>query len=133
MLRISYLVLASVVVAALLLWPQSLGGETAFVTYNQGDIGSGLQLGDVAVVRRARDYAVGDLVAVRTSGGPPIFGWVASHEQQAYRISFRLKREPAQVMPQYIVGRLWFNLGDLSRGATGSVLNFVGIQTATDR
>ncbi len=133
MLKVSYVILAIVIVAALVLWPQSLGGEAAYAIYNQGDIGSGLQIGDVAMVRRARAYQVGDLVAVRTSDGPPIFGWVTAHEQAEYRISFRLKREPVQVMPQYILGRMWLNLGDLSRGITGPILNYFGITVTASR
>ncbi len=133
MLKISYLILIIAIVAGLLLWPQSLGGETAYVTYNQGDIGSSLQLGDLAVMRRARDYTVGDLVAVQTSDGPAVFGWIAGKLEPGYWVSLDPKKGPVVISEQYVLGRLWFNLGDVSRGLTGSILNSVGIQVATSR
>lgn len=133
MLRVSYVILAIVVVAGLLLWPQSLGGEAAYVTYNQGDIGSGLQAGDLAIVRRARAYEAGDLVAVKTSDGPPIFGWVADAEKDSCSISFRARGELVDVEQLCVLGRLWINLGDVGRGIVGTVLNYFGMQAATAR
>lgn len=132
-MKIGSLILGLLVLAALLLWPQSLGGWTSYVTYNQGDIGSSLAIGDLAVMRRARAYQAGDLVATQTSDGPPIFGWVASEQEHGYWISFNPKGAPAYVAEQYVLGRLWFNLGDVGRGVTGSVLSYFGVQAATSR
>lgn len=131
MLKVGYLILALLVVAALLMWPQPMGGEVAYVTYNQPDIGSGVESGDIAAVRRAREYKAGDLVAVKTTDGPPIFGWVVGKQGNDWLVNFRARSEPVAVGQQFVLGRLWINLGDVSRGAIGSVFRAVGIQLAT--
>lgn len=129
MLRFSHFVIALLI--GLFLWllrPQTLGGPAAYVTVDQGGLGSSLQPGDVAVVRHASSYKVGDLVAVQTSDGPAKFGRVINRVDAIYQVRFQADGDPVNVGQQYIIGKLWFNVGKLGRGLSGSVLNYFGLK-----
>lgn len=129
MLRFSqFMVGVLIVVFLLLLRPQAAGGPAAYVTVDQTGVGSSLQPGDVAIVRRAASYNVGDLVAVQSSDGPAIFGRVAAHEDGSYRIRFHSGGDSTTVGEQYVIGRLWFNLGRVGRSLSGSVLNYFKLE-----
>lgn len=129
MLRFSQLVIVVLIAAFLwLLRPQTIGGPAAYVTVDQSGVGSTLEPGDIAIVRRADSYAVGDLVAVESSDGPAMFGRVTAHEGSSYRIRFHAGAESVSVGQQYIIGRLWFNIGNLGRSVSDTVLQYFGLE-----
>lgn len=129
MFRFSQLVIVVLIAAFIwLLRPQTMGGPAAYVTVDQSGVGSTLQPGDVAIVRRANTYHVGDLVAVETSDGPAIFGRVTAHEGSIYRVRFHANADSVAVAQQHIMGRLWFNVGNLGRGLSDTVLNYFGLK-----
>jgi signal peptidase I len=59
-------VAALVLAAAWFLWPASLGGATTFVSTHGISMEPGFSTGDLAVLRPADTYAVGDVVAYRS-------------------------------------------------------------------
>lgn len=129
MLRFSQLVIVVLIAAFLwLLRPQTIGGPAAYVTVDQSGVGSTLEPGDIAIVRLADSYAVGDLVAVESRDGPARFGRVTAHEGSTYRVRFHASADSEAVGQQYIIGRLWFNIGNLGRGLSGTVLESFGLQ-----
>ncbi len=129
MLRFSqFMIGVLIVVFLLLLRPQAAGGPAAYVTVDQTGLGSSLQPGDVAIVRRASSYNTGDLVAVQSRDGPAIFGRVAGHEDGTYRVRFHSDADSVAVEEPYVIGRLWFNLGRLGRSLSGSVLNYFKLE-----
>lgn len=128
MFRFSQLVIVVLIAAFIwLLRPQTIGGPAAYVTVDQNGVGSSLQPGDVAIVRRAEAYKVGDLVAVESRDGPAIFGRVTAQEGERYRVRFHAGSDSVEVGQQYIIGRLWFNVGNLGRGLSGTVLEYFGL------
>ena len=59
--------LAALVLAAVwLFWPSSLGGGTTYVSTHGISMEPGFQTGDLAILRPADSYAVGDVVAYRS-------------------------------------------------------------------
>lgn len=124
-------VLALVVLVGLLLWPQAWGGWAAYVTIDQGELGPDLQPGDLTVVRHAEAYAAGDLVAVQSTDGPTIFGWVVDQTNETYRIRFRPAGQPVEVGSDYLVGKFWMNLSQLGRNLNRLVARSFGIRLAT--
>jgi len=52
-----------------MLWPQSLGGEVAYVRVDGHSMDPTFHLGDLAVVRRQSSYRIGDPVAYRIPKG----------------------------------------------------------------
>ena len=67
----SWLLSATLVVLAVAAWlvlaPTQIGGETSYVTTSGISMAPRFHTGDLAVVRPARDYKVGDIVAYRST------------------------------------------------------------------
>jgi signal peptidase I len=59
-------VIALVLAAAWFFWPAHLGGGTTYVTTHGGSMEPGFSTGDLAVLRAAGSYSVGDVVAYRS-------------------------------------------------------------------
>ena len=64
--RISALV-ALVLAAVWLFWPSALGGGTTYVATHGNSMEPGFHTGDLAILRPADRYAVGDVVAYRSN------------------------------------------------------------------
>ena len=127
-------VLMGVLLAALLLTlrPQTLGGAAAYITVDQPGLEPALFPGDLAIVRLQEDYREGDLIAVQTIEGP-FFGRIIGGDEAAYRVVFQGTTDAVAVPGEYIVGRLWFNLGVFGRQLSTGVLDAFGLKAEAAR
>lgn len=127
-------VLMGVLVAALLLTlrPQAMGGTASYITVDEPGLEPALFPGDLAIVRQQGDYRVGDLVAVETIEGP-FFGRVIGAEETEYRVVFQGTADAVPVGGEYIIGRLWFNLGVFGRQISSGVLDAFGLKAQAAR
>ena len=122
MFRLTQLLMGVLVLAFLfMLRPQLLGGTASYVTVQQSDLEPLLYADDLAIVRRHAQYQVGELVAVETLGGP-YFGRILSQEGEIFQIRFAASEEPVAVSREYLLGRIWFNIGSFGRSISGSIL-----------
>ena len=135
-------VLMGILLTALLLTlrPQALGGNASYITVDHPGLEPALYQGDLAIVRQQGGYRVGDLVAVETTEGSfdglrtaPLFGRIIADEGQAYRIVFQGAAGSVPVGGEYIVGRLWFNLGLFGRRISTGVLDYFGLEAEAAR
>ena len=74
-----WLLLVAVLGLLALSWPQSFGGRTAYVRVDGRSMEPTLSMGDLAVVRRASSYEVGDAVAYKIPAGEFGAGAVVIH------------------------------------------------------
>ncbi|HLF37055.1 MAG TPA: hypothetical protein VI520_03875 [Anaerolineales bacterium] len=127
-------VLMGVLLAALLLTlrPQAIGGAAAYLTVDEPGLEPALFPGDLAIVRMQEDYRVGDLIAVQTLEGP-FFGRIIGGDDTAYRVVFQGTADAVAVPGEYIVGRLWFNLGVFGRRLSTGVLDAFGLEAEAAR
>ena len=127
-------VLMGVLLAALLLTlrPQAMGGSASYITVDQAGLEPMLYPGDLAIVRQQGDYRIGDMVAVETVEGP-FFGRIIGADDAAYRVVFQGTVDAVPVAGEYIVGRLWFNLGVFGRQISGGVLDAFGLKAEAAR
>ena len=127
-------VLMGVLLAALLLTlrPQALGGSASYITVDQPGLEPALYPGDLAIVRQQEDYRIGDMVAVETIAGP-FFGRIIGADDAAYRVVFQGTPDAVPVAGEYIVGRLWFNLGVFGSQISGGVLDAFGLKAEAAR
>ncbi len=122
MFRMTQFLMGVLVLAFLfMLRPPVLGGTASYVTVQQTDLEPQLYKGDFAIVRLADDYSAGELVAVETRGGP-FFGRILGQEGKIFQVRFEAGAEPVSVSQEFLLGRIWFNVGGLGRSLTGSVL-----------
>ena len=61
-------------------------------------------------------------MAVETLGGP-YFGRVLGQEGEVFQVRFSAGAEPVDVSQEYLLGRIWFNIGDFGRGLSNTVLD----------
>jgi len=122
MFRLTQLLMGVLILAFLfMLRPPLLGGTASYVTVQQNDLEPLLYEDDLAIVRQQGVYQVGELVAVETLGGP-YFGRILSQEGESFRVRFAAGEEPVTVSQEYVLGRIWFNIGDFGRRLSGTVL-----------
>ena len=123
MFRLTQLLMGVLILAFLfMLRPPVLGGTASYVTVQQSDLEPLLYEDDLAIVRRQDEYKVGELVAVETLGGP-YFGRILGQEGEVFQVRFVSGGEPVDVPQEYLLGRIWFNIGDFGRGLSGAVLD----------
>ena len=123
MFRLTQLLIGVLILAFLfMLRPPLLGGTASYVTVQQSDLEPLLYEDDLAIVRRQDEYQVGELVAVETRGGP-YFGRVLGQEGEVFQVRFSAGAEPVDVSQEYLLGRIWFNVGDFGRGLSSTVLD----------
>jgi hypothetical protein len=60
-------------------------------------------------------------VAVETQSGP-YFGRILGQEGEVFQIRFAAGAEPVAVSQEYLLGRIWFNIGDFGRGLSNTIL-----------
>ena len=123
MFRLTQLLIGVLILAFLfMLRPPVLGGTASYVTVQQSDLEPLLYEDDLAIVRRQDEYQVGELVAVETLGGP-YFGRVLGQEGEVFQVRFSAGADPVDVSREYLLGRIWFNVGDFGRGLSNTVLD----------
>ena len=123
MFRLTQLLIGVLIVAFLfMLRPPVLGGTASYVTVQQSDLEPLLYKDDLAIVRRQTEYQVGELVAVETLKGP-YFGRILGQEGEVFQVRFSAGAEPVDVSQEYLLGRIWFNIGDFGRGLSSTVLD----------
>ena len=122
MFRMTQFLMGVLILAFLfMIRPPVLGGTASYITVHQTDLEPLLYEGDFAIVRLADDYSAGELVAVETRGGP-FFGRILGQEGKTFQVRFEAGAEPVSVSQEFLLGRIWFNVGGLGRSLTGSVL-----------
>ena len=122
MFRLTELLMGVLILAFLfMIRPPVLGGTASYITVQQTDLEPQLYQGDFAIVRLADDYSAGELVAVETQGGP-FFGRILGQEGTIFQVRFTAGEESVAVSQEFLLGRIWFNVGGLGRNLTGSVL-----------
>ncbi len=98
----------------LLLWPQALGGATAFVVLQSDSMAPRFRRGDLVVVRQQSSYAVGDAVVYRARDlAQPVFHRIVGYDAQGrfvLRGDANDYRDPEHPAPADILGRYWFAL-----------------------
>ncbi|MFV2045100.1 MAG: hypothetical protein ACC700_17925, partial [Anaerolineales bacterium] len=120
--RLTQLLMGVLILAFLfMLRPSLLGGAASYVTVQQNDLEPLLYEGDLAVVRQQAEYQLGELVAVETLEGP-YFGRILGQERELFQVRFAAGEEPVAVSREYVLGRIWFNIGEIGRRLSGSVL-----------
>ena len=122
MFRLTQLLMGVLILAFLyMLRPPALGGSAYYITVEQPGLEPLLYQGDLAIVKQQTGYETGELVAVQTQGGQ-YFGRIVGQEGEIFRIRFAADAEPVAVSQEYLLGRIWFNVGGLGRSLGGSVL-----------
>ncbi len=106
--------------------PPELGGTVSYITVDQSRFEPSLHDGELAVVKQQSGYAIGQLVAVETRQGP-YFGRIVGVEDLVYQVWLGDAAQPIPVSHEHILGRLWFNIGDLGRRLGGAVLQQFGL------
>jgi len=97
--------------ALLALWPQALGGATAFVVLQSNSMAPAFQRGDLVVVRAAAAYAPGDQVLYRGSNIAAIFHRIVGYDESGrfvLRGDANTYLDPDRPTTAEIIGRYWF-------------------------
>ena len=132
-----FLVIAVVLVWAVALRPQFLGGPTAIVVVSGNSMEPGMHTGDLAVVRRQDSYRRGDVVAYRIPGGDVGKGRVVIHriaggsgtEGFVLRGDNRTSDDQWRPTQRDIVGKKWLHASGQG-SVMSAVLSPLGIATA---
>jgi signal peptidase I len=106
--------LVLVIIAWLYLAPRQLGGPVSYVTTSGNSMSPLFRSGDLAVVREADHYEVGDIVAYRN----PLLNVVFLHrivERDGDRFVFKGDHNDFKDVPQVtksrLIGKLWLRVG----------------------
>jgi signal peptidase I len=91
------------------LGPSRLGGGASYAVIAGSSMAPSLRAGDLAVLREAKEYSVGDIVGYRTEGGQVVVHRVVGRDGD--RLSFKGDAnswtDSRQARQQDIVGELW--------------------------
>ncbi len=127
MFRLTHILMGVLAAAFLfMLRPLDLGGTASFVTVDQSSFEPTLHEGELAVVRQQSNYTIGQLVAVETRQRP-YFGRIVGVEDLTYQVWLGDAAQPIPVSHEYVLGRLWFNIGDFGRRVGGTVLELFNL------
>ena len=131
MFRLTQLLLGVLILVFLyMLRPPALGGTASYITVSQAGLEPLVYQNDLAIVRQATEYEPGELVAVQTQAGP-YFGRVVGQEGGIFQVWFLGEANPVDVAPEYLLGRIWFNIGNIGRRISGSIFESFSIQPQT--
>jgi hypothetical protein len=120
--RITQFLMGVLILAFLfMLRPPVLGGNASYITVQQVNLEPLLYEGDLAIVRTADEYAAGELVAIETMSGP-YFGRILGQEGEIFQVRLAAGAEPVAVSQEFLLGRIWFNVGGFGRNLSGTVL-----------
>lgn len=92
--------------------PVSLGGSTGYVVVSGHSMEPALVTGDLAVLRAAPPYAVGDIIAFTTNGGVVIHRIVGGDATAGYDVQGDSRDLPDLWHPRRaeILGKVWFHV-----------------------
>jgi hypothetical protein len=122
MFRMTQFLMGVLILAFLfMIRPPILGGTASYITVQQSDLEPLLYEGDFAIVRFAEEYSTGELVAVETQGGP-YFGRILGQEGEIFQVRLAAGAEAVDVSQEFLLGRIWFNVGGLGRSLSGTIL-----------
>ena len=128
MFRMTQFLMGVLILAFLfMIRPPVLGGNASYITVQQTDLQPLLYEGDFAIVRFADEYTTGELVAVETLSGP-YFGRILSQEGEIFQVRLAAGAEPVGVSQEYLLGRIWFNVGGFGRNLGGSILEYFKLE-----
>lgn len=107
----------SVLIAWVVFAPAQLGGSTAYVIVNGNSMEPGMKRGDLAVVRAADSYRIGDVVTYRHPEIGHVIHRIVAEENGRFTLQgdnndFLDSYHPA---PDEVVGRLWFHIPGAGR------------------
>jgi signal peptidase I len=104
--------LVAVVCAWIAFAPPQLGGQTSYVIINGNSMEPGMRRGDLAVVRQASRYRVGDVVTYRHPQiGPVIHRMVAEDDARfVFQGDHNTFIDPYHPTQQELIGKLWFHV-----------------------
>jgi len=116
-------VAAAVVAWAFLLRPTFLGGPATYVIVSGSSMEPTLYGGDLALVRRQTEYAIGDVVAFSVPEGEPGSGAIVIHriaggsEEDGYLMQGDNKdsQDPWRPRSEDILGQMWFQVPKAGR------------------
>jgi hypothetical protein len=122
MFRLTQFLMGVLILAFLfMLRPPVLGGTASYITVQQTDLEPLLYEGDLTIVRMAEEYSTGELVAVDTQRGP-YFGRILGQNGEIFQVRLASDADPVFVSQEYLLGRIWFNVGSFGRNLSGTVL-----------
>ena len=122
MFRLAQLLMGVLILAFLfMIRPPVLGGTASYITVQQTDLEPLIYADDLTIVRLTDEYSAGELVAVETLDGP-YFGRILGQDGEIFQVRLEAGGEPVAVSQEFLLGRIWFNVGGLGRSLTGSIL-----------
>ena len=128
MFRLTQFLMGVLILAFLfMIRPPVLGGTASYITVQQTDLEPQLYEGDFAIVRLAHEYAAGELVAVETQTGP-YFGRILGQEGEIFQVRLAMGAEPVEVSEDFMLGRIWFNVGGFGRDLGSSILGYFKLE-----
>lgn len=92
--------------------PQFLGGPAGYIYVNGVSMQPTMYTGDLAIVRHASSYAVGDIVAFQTGEGIVIHRVIGGDGAAGYELQGDNRNEPDPWFPtnEQVVGKLWWHI-----------------------
>lgn len=133
MFRLTQIIMGALVLAFLfMLRPPALGGTASYITVEQSGLEPLLFVGDLAIVKQDASYEPGQLIAVETQQGP-YFGRILGQEAEIFQVRLFAGADPIAVSQEYILGRMWFNIGAFGRRIGGTVLDQFGLSAEAAR
>jgi len=108
----SALTVVLVAVAWVLFAPPQLGGQTSYVILNGNSMEPGMKRGDLAIVREAGSYEVGDVVTYRHPQIGPVIHRIIARDGARYVLQGDNNDfiDPYRPMPDEVVGELWVHI-----------------------
>ncbi len=106
--------IAAIALAWLTLWPIGLGGSTGYAMIVGTSMEPRLHRGDVALVRKASSYRVGEVVAYhsRTLGRIVLHRIIGVHDgRYVFKGDANTFTDPGDVQSSDLIGRYWFKVG----------------------
>src|ERR1700712_5846798 len=123
-------VAALVLAAAWLLWPIGMGGDTVYVTTHGISMQPRFHTGDLAILRAADHYSVGDVVAYRSSTlKTTVMHRIVALDGQrfVFKGDNNSWRDPDHPTQDLLLGKLWLRVpqGGKALAASKSPLGMI--------
>jgi signal peptidase I len=110
-LRVAF-TLSLIAVLWLLFAPIAIGGQVAYVIINGNSMEPGMRRGDLAILRQASSYAVGDVVTYRHPEIGPVIHRIIAREEARFVFQGDNNNfiDPYQPHADELIGRLWLHI-----------------------